>query len=298
MKQKCTVISFLTVVALLVASHLGLAQSVQSAPTAQTQATFREINQRLNDVADAKLANAFQSSPTAEIGGSKMEKGSSFGLLALPAQLKEASASRAIGKQSLARLDLLRPIIEPELARAGLPVELSGMVQVESGAQTFALSPRGARGLWQLMPDTARRYGLTVTTQRDERLDAYKSTRAAARYLRTLYAQFGDWSLVFAAYNAGEQTIQRAIDRSGTTDFFQLNRLLPAETRSYVPAIWASFGQFSDGGGTTHLRSLLRDRPNTWVYAETTTSTGQISLFTRPRAAVSAGEATVHSQPR
>jgi peptidoglycan lytic transglycosylase D len=136
---------------------------------------------------------------------------------------------------------LLRPIIEPELARAGLPVELSGMVQVESGVQTFALSPRGARGLWQLIPDTARRYGLTVTTQRDERLDTYKSTRAAAGYLRALYAQFGDWSLVFAAYNAGEQTIQRAIDRSGTTDFFQLNRLLSAETRSYVPAVWASF---------------------------------------------------------
>jgi hypothetical protein len=203
-----------------------------------------------------------------------------------------------IANPSLARLDLLRPIIEPELARAGLPVELSGMVQVESGAQRFALSPRGARGLWQLMPDTARRYGLTVTAQRDDRLDAYKSTRAAARYLRTLYAQFGDWSLVFAAYNAGERTIRRAIDRSGTTDFFQLKRLLPAETRGYVPAVWVSFAPFSDGGRTTHLGSLSRDRPNTWVNAETTTSTGQISLFTGPRAAGSVGEATAHSQPR
>jgi membrane-bound lytic murein transglycosylase D len=153
-----------------------------------------------------------------------MEMKLSSGLRAVPTQLKEAFAGRAIAKQSLARLDLLRPIIEPELACSGLPVELSGMVQVESGAQTFALSPRGARGLWQLMPDTARRYGLTGTTQRDERLDIYKSTRAAARYLRELYAQFGDWSLVFDRYNAGEQTVQRAIDRSGTSDFSRLNR--------------------------------------------------------------------------
>jgi hypothetical protein len=79
---------------------------------------------------------------------------------------------------------------KPELARAGLPVELSGMVQVESGAQTFALSPRGARGLWQLMPATARRYGLTVTAQRDERLDAPNPLVLrpviCARYMRNL----------------------------------------------------------------------------------------------------------------
>jgi hypothetical protein len=295
MKWERNVRSFLVVVVSLVASHRGIAQAVQRGPAAQEKEPFAEITQRLNEAADAKLANAFLSSPTAELGDGKMEMRLFSGLLALPTQLKEASARGATAKQSLARLDLLRPIIEPELARAGLPVELSGMVQVESGAQTFALSPRGARGLWQLMPDTARRYGLTVTAQRDERLDGSKSTRAAARYLRTLYAQFGDWSLVFAAYNAGELTIQRAIDRSGTTDFFQLNRLLPAETRSYVPAVWASFAQFSDGGRTTHLGTLLRNRPNTWVYAETTTSTGQISFFAGPRAAVSAGRPSLQT---
>jgi hypothetical protein len=149
------------------------------------------------------------------------------------------------------------------------------------------------------MPDTARRYGLAVTTQQDERLDAYKSTPAAARYLRTLYAQFGNWSLVFAAYNAGAQTVQRAIDRSGTTDFFQLNGLLPAETRSYVPAVWASVAQFGDSEGRIHLGSMLRDRPNRRVfYAETTNSSGRISLFMGPRAEGSVVEATAHSQPR
>src|SRR5713226_3095959 len=266
MKRKWNVSSFLVVVVLLVASNLGLAQSVQSGPIAQAQETFEEINQRLNEVADAKLASSFPSSPTAEIGDSKMEMILSFGLLQVPTQLNEASASRVVTRQSLARLDLLRPIIEPELVRTGLPVELSGMVQVESGAQTFALSPRGARGLWQLMPDTARHYGLTVTTQRDERLDAYKSTRAAARYLRTLYAQFGDWSLVFAAYNAGEQTIQRAIDRSGTTDFFQLNRLLPTETRSYVPAVWASLARLGHNGSPGQLLSLSNSQTRVGVF--------------------------------
>jgi soluble lytic murein transglycosylase-like protein len=270
MKRKWNVSSFLVVVVLVVASHLGLAQSVQSGPIALAQKTFEEINQQLTEAADAKPESALPSSPTAEIGDSKMEMRLSFGLLQLPAQFNKASASRVVTRQSLARLDLLRPIIEPELARAGLPVELSGMVQVESGAQTFALSRRGARGLWQLMPDTARRFGLTVTRQRDERLDAYKSTRAAARYLRELYTQFGDWSLVFAAYNAGDQTVQRAIDRSGTTDFFQLSRLLPAETRSYVPAVWASFPHSSGGKTTIRSDSLPADRQNTRIfYAET-----------------------------
>jgi len=120
--------------------------------------------------------------------------------------------------------------------------------------------------MWQFMPDTARRYGLTVATDRDERLDIYKSTRAAARYLRELYAQFGDWSLVFAAYNAGEQTVQRAIDRSGTTDFSQLNRLLPAETRSYVPAVWASLARLGHTGSAGQLVNLSNSQNRAGVF--------------------------------
>ena len=271
MKRYFNVGSLLIPVVLSMASPLALAQSVQSS---QDQEPFAEINQRLNDVADAKLVNALPPSSTTKPSDNTVENEMSFVLFGIPTQLQELSPSRADANRSLARLHLLRPIIEPELARAGLPVELLGIVQVESGAQTFALSRRGARGLWQLMPDTARRYGLTVTTERDERLDTSKSTRAAAGYLCDLYAQFGDWSLVFAAYNAGEQAIQRAVDRSGTTDFLQLNRLLPAETRSYVPAVWASFAQFSDSGGVPdlkpglaingqHCRALLPELPTT-----------------------------------
>ena len=143
-------------------------------------------------------------------------------------------------EKSRERLRELRPVLEPILQEEGVPPEVLSVVLVESGAVLTAVSPKGARGIWQFMPETARRYGLAVTKDRDERLDIYKSTRAAARYLRELYAQFGDWSLVFAAYNAGERTVQRAIDRSGATDFSKLNRLLPIETRIYVPAVWAA----------------------------------------------------------
>ena len=163
-------------------------------------------------------------------------------------------------EKSVERLRALRPVLEPLLREEGVPPEVSGVVLVESGGVPTALSPKGARGVWQFMPDTARRYGLTVATDRDERLDIYKSTHAAARYLHELYAQFGDWSLVFAAYNSGEQTVQRAIDRSGTTDFSQLNRLLPAETRSYVPAVWAALARLGYNGSPGQLLNLSHSR--------------------------------------
>ena len=118
-------------------------------------------------------------------------------------------------------------------------------------AELHALSPKGALGLWQLMPDTARRYGLVVTASRDERLDVEKSTRAAARYLRDLYQQFGSWPLALAAYNAGEQGGPKAVERAGTRDFVQLSslRLLPQETRNYVPAVLSAMQML----GVSHL---------------------------------------------
>lgn len=145
-------------------------------------------------------------------------------------------------KQALLRLQQLRPVVEPILRSEGLPADLIAIVLVESAAQPAAQSPRGARGLWQFIPETAQRYGLVVDGRRDERLETEKATRAAARYLRDLYLQFGDWSLAFAGYNAGEQAVQRAINRNGMGDFRVLSerRLLPAETRSYVPEVVAA----------------------------------------------------------
>jgi peptidoglycan lytic transglycosylase D len=93
--------------------------------------------------------------------------------------------------------------------------------------------------MWQLMPDTARRYGLRVDDRVDERVDPIKSTHAAASYLRDLYAMFHDWPLALAAYNTGENRIQNVIDRTGIRGFTEMaqRRLLPLETIQYVPAV-------------------------------------------------------------
>ena len=168
------------------------------------------------------------------------------------------SAPRAEGKtgqnlqlqKAVERVQGLRPVLEPILRAEGVPQQMAAVVLVESGGQSTALSPKGARGLWQFMPDTARRYGLVVTASLDERLDPYKSTRAAARYLRDLYSQFGNWPLVLAAYNAGEDTVQRAVERTSTRDFSSIARTgrLPLETRSYVPAVLNAIGFLAGKG--------------------------------------------------
>ena len=140
-------------------------------------------------------------------------------------------------RRAVARLAQLRPILTPILREEGVPDEVAAVVLIESAGQATALSPKGARGFWQFMPDTARRYGLAVTVDRDERIEVVKSTHAAARYLRDLYQRLGDWRLTFAAYNAGEQVVEQAVTKTGHGDFSGIERALPEETRNYVPAV-------------------------------------------------------------
>jgi len=167
-------------------------------------------------------------------------------------------------RSALERVRQLRPTLDPILHEEGIPVDVAALVLVESGGRPTALSPKGALGLWQFMPETARRYGLAVEPGRDERLDIVKSTRAAARYLRDLYSQFGDWNLAFAAYNTGEQAVQRAIGHNRARDFDSLSRgrRLPLETRNYVPAVLSAMrllgGILPAGGGSLHRSRDVR----------------------------------------
>src|SRR5439155_25950498 len=113
---------------------------------------------------------------------------------------------------------------------------------IESGFNPRAVSRVGAKGLWQFMASTARRYGLRVDRWVDERLDPEKSTVAAAAYLRDLHRQFGSWALAQAAYNAGGMRVSRASRLTGSSDFWDLKRTKHPrrETRAFVPALPAA----------------------------------------------------------
>lgn len=133
-------------------------------------------------------------------------------------------------------------MIRETLREHGLPEDLAFVPMIESGFNPLAVSRAGAKGLWQFMAGTARRYGLRVDQWVDERLDPEKSTVAAAAYLRDLYRQFGSWALAKAAYNAGEVRIVKAIRSVGTDDFWTLakTRFIVRETKDFVPAIHAA----------------------------------------------------------
>lgn len=133
------------------------------------------------------------------------------------------------------------PIFEDKLCKYDLPDELKYLAVIESALNANARSRVGAAGLWQFMPATGRGYGLEVNSLVDERLDPYKSTDAACRYLRALYRLYGDWHLAIASYNCGPGNVNKAIKRSGgKKDFWEIYPWLPRETRSYVPIFIAA----------------------------------------------------------
>lgn len=148
---------------------------------------------------------------------------------------------RAVVERWLTRSGRYLPMILEVFRQKGLPEELVFTAMIESGFNPVAVSHAGAKGLWQLMAPTARRYGLRVDRWLDERLDPEKSTVAAASYLSDLYKMFGSWNLAQAAYNAGEMKVLRAIQGTGSRDFWSLTRtrFLRDETKNFVPAIHA-----------------------------------------------------------
>ena len=132
------------------------------------------------------------------------------------------------------------PMFEEYLAKYNLPLELKYLAMVESALNPTAGSKVGAKGLWQFMLATGKDYGLRVTTLIDERYDPMKETVAACQFLQSLYARYGDWFLVLAAYNSGPGTVNKAIIRAGgVKNYWAIWPYLPKETRGYVPAFIA-----------------------------------------------------------
>ncbi|MCB0428917.1 MAG: transglycosylase SLT domain-containing protein [Flavobacteriales bacterium] len=148
---------------------------------------------------------------------------------------------RNLSSRVLGMSELYFPMFEEVLDAYQLPLELKYLAIVESALNPSAVSSAGATGLWQFMYRTGKLFKLDVTSYVDDRRDPYQSTIAACEYLQQLYGMFHDWLLVLAAYNSGPGTVSRAIRRSGgVTDYWQLRKYLPSETRGYVPAFIAA----------------------------------------------------------
>jgi membrane-bound lytic murein transglycosylase D len=144
-------------------------------------------------------------------------------------------------------------LMDAILTQYGIPKEMKYLAVIESHLKPYAVSWVGAAGPWQFMPATARENGLMVNMYIDERIDYYKSTRAAARYLNELYRLYGDWLLVIAAYNGGPGNVNSAIRRSGSRNFWRLQNYLPTESKNHVKKFIATHYIMEGSGGLTTL---------------------------------------------
>lgn len=148
-------------------------------------------------------------------------------------------------EEAFARKPLVESMITGKLRKRGMPEDLIYLAMAESGFNPAAHSAQRARGIWQLIPDTARRYGLRVDDEVDERRDPEKATDAALKYLAYLHKRFGSWYLAAAAYNSGENRVGRIMtevtgsERGTDEDYYRIWDRLPGETRDFIPAMVA-----------------------------------------------------------
>lgn len=176
------------------------------------------------------------------------------------------SVSLMLGAQNF-----YNPMFEEALEAEGCPLELKYLPIIESALKPTATSRVGAAGLWQFMPATGKTYGLDVNSLVDDRRDPIKSSKAAAKYLKYLHKQLGDWTLAIAAYNCGPANIQKAIQRAGgSTDYWEIYPYLPNETRGYVPAFIAAnyVMQFYCEHGIAPMESQLPEESDTIVISK------------------------------
>lgn len=155
-------------------------------------------------------------------------------------------AKKAEFASYMQRMPQYEEMIRAKLRRRGMPEDLVYLAMIESGFNTEAHSAAAARGIWQLVPDTARRYGLRVDDTVDERIDAEKSTDAALSYLSYLFNRFGSWYLAAAAYNTGENRVAAIMsetfgrEQGSDAEYYQIWDRLPGETRDFVPVMVAA----------------------------------------------------------
>jgi len=155
-----------------------------------------------------------------------------------PETEREIWIKRVVDQPWPAPAKKLVPELKPDFTAQKVPAELVWVAEVESAFDRRALSPAGAAGLFQLMPDTAKRFGLSLWP-RDQRYQPEPSATASAQYLKYLYDRFQDWRLALAAYNAGEGTVRKLLNKYKTHSYDDIAQHLPAETQMYVPRVEA-----------------------------------------------------------
>jgi membrane-bound lytic murein transglycosylase D len=152
-----------------------------------------------------------------------------------------AYRKRGLTARILGLSQIYFPLFEEQLDKYNMPLELKYLAVIESALNPVANSPAGAKGLWQFMYGTGKVYGLKISSYTDDRFDPVKSTVAACQHLTDLYDIYGNWSLALAAYNSGAGNVNKAIRRAGgAKNFWVIQKYLPKETRSYVPAFIAA----------------------------------------------------------
>ena len=167
---------------------------------------------------------------------------------------ENADILETIKKRNTAAFKTIRKI----LVKGGVPAGLMYLAIVESELKNSATSNAGAAGIWQLMPETARSFGLKVNAKIDQRRYTYQSSVAATNYLKELYNQFDDWLLVVAAYNCGAGKVFKAIKKSGSREFWKMQRFLPAETSAHVKHFIATHFYYEANGSVVTLTKKER----------------------------------------
>ena len=188
--------------------------------------------------------------------------------------------ARKSSEKTLGKSTLYFPIFTELNEAFGLPDELKYLMVIESSLKPDAASKVGARGLWQLMPATARMHGLDINDYVDERSDPYRSTDAALKHLTALFDEFGDWTLAIAAYNCGNGRMRSAIKKGKSKDFWKIKKHLPKQTQGYIEKFIAAaytmeYYQFYD------LRPIYPDYNEQYTQAMLTYDYGRLSEISK-----------------